>query len=55
MQTFLLETLLHNELRGPDSGDANLRDPQKGMSGLVAKCLEEALLLPEDMQELKFF
>ena len=42
-------------LGGPILDDANLRDPQKGMSSLVAKCLEEALLLPEDMQELKFF
>ena len=35
--------------------DANLRDHLKGRSGLVAECLEEALLLPEDMQELKSF
>lgn len=35
--------------------DANLRDQQKGRSGLVAECLEKALCLPEDMQELRSF
>ena len=35
--------------------DANLRDHQKGSSGLVAECLEKALCLPEDMQELRSF
>jgi len=34
---------------------ANLRDPRKGRSGLVAECLEKALCLPEDMQELRSF
>ncbi|XP_065633565.1 uncharacterized protein LOC136069209 [Quercus suber] len=35
--------------------DTNLRDPRKGSSGLVAKCLEKALCLPKDMAELKSF
>ena len=35
--------------------DANCRDPQKGRSGILAECLEKALLLPEDMQELWSF
>ena len=35
--------------------DANLRDPQKGRLGILAKCLENAFLLPEDMQELWSF
>ena len=35
--------------------DANLRDPKKGSLGLVAKCLENALCLPEDMVELRSF
>ena len=35
--------------------DANLRDHQKGSSGLVVECLEKALCLPEDMQELRSF
>ena len=35
--------------------DANLRDPQKGRLGILAKCLENAFLLPEDMQELRSF
>ena len=40
---------------GPVLDDANLRDHLKGRLGLVAECLEEALLLPEDMQELRSF
>lgn len=35
------------------TSEASLRDAQKGRSGLVSKCLEKALLLPNDMQELK--
>lgn len=35
--------------------DTNLSEHLKGKWGLVAKCLEEALFLPEDMQELKSF
>ena len=35
------------------TSEALLRDAQKGRSGLVSKCLEKALLLPDDMQELK--
>ena len=35
--------------------DANLRDPKKGSSDLVAECLEKALCLPKDMVELKSF
>ena len=35
--------------------DANLRDPTKGSSGLMAECLERALCLPEDMEELRSF
>ena len=41
--------------RSPVMDDANLRDPQKGKSGILAKCLEKILLLPEDMQELRSF
>lgn len=39
----------------PELDDANLRDHQKGSSGLVAECLEKALCLLEDMQELGSF
>ena len=35
--------------------DTNLKDPQKGSLGLVAKCLEKALSLLEDMAELRSF
>ena len=35
--------------------DANLRDLQKGKLGILAEYLEKALLLPEDMQELRSF
>jgi len=35
--------------------DANLRDTTKGSSGLVAECLEKALCLPKDMEELRSF
>ena len=35
------------------TSEASLRDAQKGRSGLVFECLEKALLLPDDMQELK--
>ena len=35
--------------------DTNLKDPQKGSLGLMAKCLEKALCLPEDMVELRSF
>ena len=35
--------------------DANLKDHQKGRSSLVAECLEKALCLPEDIQELNSF
>ena len=35
--------------------DANLRDHQKGRVGLMAECLEKALCLSEDMQELRSF
>ena len=37
----------------PVTSEASLRDPQKGRSRLVLECLEKALLLPEDMQELQ--
>ena len=33
----------------------NLRDPTKGNSGVVAECLEKALCLLEDMEELRSF
>ena len=33
--------------------EASLRDPYKGRSRLVSECLEKALLLPKDMQELQ--
>ncbi|XP_075645347.1 uncharacterized protein LOC142616359 [Castanea sativa] len=39
----------------PVLDDANLRDPKKGSSSLVAECLEKALCLPEDMAELRSF
>ena len=35
--------------------DANLRDPQKGRLGIMAECLEKALCLPKDTQELRSF
>ena len=35
--------------------NANLRDHQKGRVGLMAECLEKALCLSEDMQELRSF
>ena len=35
--------------------NANLRDHQKGRVGLMAECLEKALCLFEDMQELRSF
>lgn len=35
--------------------NANLRDSQKGNLGLVSKCLEKTLCLPEDMVELRSF
>lgn len=35
--------------------DANLRDPTKGSSSLVAERLEKALCLLKDMVELRFF
>lgn len=35
--------------------DANLKDAQKGRSGILAECLEKALILPKDMQELRSF
>ena len=35
--------------------DANLRDHKKGSSGLVVECLEKALCLLEEMQELRSF
>lgn len=35
--------------------DANLRDLTKGSSSLVAECLEKALCLPKDMEELRSF
>ncbi|KAL0004902.1 hypothetical protein SO802_012463 [Lithocarpus litseifolius] len=37
----------------PITFEASLRDDPKGRSGLVFECLEKALLLPDDMQELK--
>ena len=37
----------------PLTFEATLIDAQKGRSELVSKCLEQALLLPQDMQELK--
>ena len=40
---------------GPVMSDANLRDHQKGRSGLVAKCLEKDLCLPKDIEELRSF
>ena len=39
----------------PVMDDANLRDLQKGKLGILAEYLEKALLLPEDMQELRSF
>lgn len=35
--------------------NANLKDPKKGNSSLVAECLEKALCLPKDMVELRSF
>ena len=35
--------------------NANLWDHQKGRLGILAECLENAFLLPEDMQELWSF
>ena len=35
--------------------DVNLRDPQKGRLGIMAECLEKALCLPKDTQELRSF
>lgn len=35
--------------------NANLRDPQKGNSGLLTECLGKALCLLEDMAELRSF
>ena len=35
--------------------NAKLRDHQKGRLGILAECLENAFLLPEDMQELRSF
>ena len=35
--------------------DANLRDPKKGSSGLLAECLEKALCLLKDMAKLRSF
>ena len=35
--------------------NASLREPTKGSSGLVAECLERALCLLEDMEELRSF
>lgn len=40
-------------LGNPVMYDANLKDPQKDRLGILAECLEKALLLPEDMQELR--
>ena len=42
-------------LRGLVMDNANLRDHQKGRLGILAECLENAFLLPEDMQELRSF
>ena len=42
-------------LGNPVLDDVNLRDPKKGISGLVAKCLEKALCLPKDMEKLRSF
>ena len=39
----------------PVLDDANLRDHQKGSSGFMAECLEKALCLLEEMQELRSF
>ena len=36
----------------PVTNDVSLKDPKKGRLELVFKCLEKALLLPRDMQEL---
>lgn len=35
--------------------DTNLRDHQMGKSSLMVECLEKALCLPKDMQELRSF
>ena len=35
--------------------DANLKDTRKGRSGVLTECLEKALLLHEDIQELQSF
>lgn len=40
-------------IRDALTSEATLRDAQKGRSGLISKCLEQALLLPRDMQELR--
>ena len=39
----------------PVLDDANLKDPQKGSSGLVVEYLEKALCLPKDMAEPRSF
>ena len=33
--------------------DASFCDPQKSKSSILSKCLEKALLLPEDMHKLQ--
>ena len=38
--------------RDPVMDNATLRDPQKGKSGILSECLENALLLPKYMHEL---
>lgn len=40
-------------LEDPVMDDSSLRGPQKGRSSILSKCLEKALLLPEDMHELQ--
>ena len=42
-------------LGNPVLDDANLRNPQKGSSSLVAECLEKAFFLLEDKAELRSF
>jgi len=40
--------------RAPLLNDASIRDFQWGIAGYVADAMEQSLLLPKDMADLKF-
>ena len=42
-------------LGNPVMDDANPKDTQKGRLGILVECLEKALCLPKDVQELRSF